>query len=193
MGDKDNSREYPERPIVGVGGVVFRGHRVLLVRRAKPPRQGAWSLPGGAQEAGEAAAATFSRELKEETGLEVAPAGFIETVDFIERDEVGAVRHHYTLLDYWAESEAGEAQPGSDVAELVWAPLAGLEPYDLWEKTLEVIRAAEALRASQRQAGPRHSLKGHLRTAGIAVIFGLTAYGAIHLLIWILKSIGLMA
>lgn len=193
MSHKDNFREYPERPIVGVGGVILRANRVLLVKRAKPPRQGAWSLPGGAQETGEKAAAAFSRELKEETNLDIAPAGFIAVVDFIEPDDAGAVRHHYTLLDYWAESEAGQARPGSDVAEVAWAPLERLEDYDLWDQTREVIRTAVALRAAQRKRGSRHSLKGHLRTAGIAVVFGLTAYGAIHLLLWFLKSIGLMA
>ena len=192
MSNKDDSREYPDRPIIGVGGVVFWGNKVLLVRRAKAPRLGAWSLPGGAQEPGEDAKATFSRELLEETGLEVEPAGFIETVEFIERDEAGAARYHYTLHDYWAESFEGEARPGSDVSEVVWAPLNGLGAYDLWEKTLEVIRAAVALRAEARKAYGRHSLKGHLRTAGIAVVFGMAAYGAIHLLIWILESLGLM-
>ncbi len=193
MGDEENDRrEYPERPIVGVGGVVFWGNKVLLVKRAKPPRAGAWSLPGGAQEPGEDAEATFSRELREETGLDVEPAGFIETVDFIEHDDAGAVRHHYTLLDYWAESYEGEARPGSDVAEVVWAPLNGLDAYDLWEKTLDVIHAAVALRTKARKDYSRHSLKGHLRTVAIAVVFGLAAYGAIHLLIWILKSLGLM-
>ncbi|MEE9194775.1 MAG: NUDIX hydrolase, partial [Alphaproteobacteria bacterium] len=123
MGEDENSREYPGRPIIGVGGVVFWGNKVLLVKRAKEPRAGAWSLPGGAQEPGEDAETTFSRELLEETGLEIAPAGFVETVDFIERDKEGAVRHHYTLLDYWAESYEGEAKPGSDVSEVVWAPL----------------------------------------------------------------------
>lgn len=194
MGDQEtDSREYPERPIVGVGGVVFRGDKILLVKRAKPPRVGAWSLPGGAQEAGEKAETTFSRELLEETGLTLEPTGFIETVDFIERDEADAVRHHYTLLDYWAESYEGEAKPGGDVAELVWAPLQGLGEYDLREKTLEVIRRAERLRAEARKEYSRHSLKGHLRTVGIAVIFGLGAYGAIHLLIWVLESLGLMS
>jgi ADP-ribose pyrophosphatase YjhB (NUDIX family) len=192
MAADEDSREYPERPIIGVGGVVFRGDKVLLVKRAKPPRQGAWSLPGGAQEPGEAAEATFSRELREETGLDVEPAGFIETVDFIEPDDAGAIRHHYTLLDYWAESNKGEAKPGSDVSEVVWTPLNGLGDYDLWDKTLEVIQAAVRLRIEARKAYNRHSFKGHLRTVGIAVIFGLTAYGAIHLLIWILKSLGLM-
>ena len=51
--DEIEGRRYPRRPIVGVGVVVVRGDRVLLIRRGKPPRQGQWSLPGGAQELGE--------------------------------------------------------------------------------------------------------------------------------------------
>jgi len=145
-GQQESDREYPQEPVEGVGGVIFRGDRVLLVRRAKPPRQGAWSLPGGAREPGESPEETFSRELREETGLELAPAGFVETVEFIERDDAGAVRYYYSLRDYWAESDQGEARPGDDVSEVVWAPLEALDPYELWDKTVEVIHKAAALR-----------------------------------------------
>ena len=63
------SREYPDRPWVGIGAIAFRGDTVLLVRRARPPRQGLWSLPGGAQHLGEGAEEAARRELREETGL----------------------------------------------------------------------------------------------------------------------------
>jgi len=191
-GQQESDREYPQEPVEGVGGVIFRGDRVLLVRRAKPPKAGAWSLPGGAREPGESAEETFSREIREETGLDLKPRGFVETVEFIEHDDTGAVRYHYSLEDYWSESPSGEAAPGSDVSEVVWAPLAALDPYGLWDKTVEVIHKAAALRAKARPEKPRHSLKGHLKTAGIAVLFGMAAYAGIHFLIWILKTLGIM-
>ena len=80
------SREYPARPIVGVGVVVWHGERVLLVRRGKPPRVGHWSLPGGAQQLGETVAQAARREVMEEAGLEVALGDIVATVDLIERD-----------------------------------------------------------------------------------------------------------
>ena len=42
----DEPREYPERPVVGVGGVVIPDERALLIRRGKPPLEGEWSIPG---------------------------------------------------------------------------------------------------------------------------------------------------
>ncbi len=71
-------RSYPARPIVGIGVVVLRANTVLLIRRGRPPAEGSWSLPGGAQELGETAEAAARRELAEETGLVAAtlrPAG----------------------------------------------------------------------------------------------------------------------
>ncbi len=62
------SREYPEKPMVGVGVVVWRGAQFLLIRRGKPPRAGLWSLPGGLQELGETVRETAAREIREETG-----------------------------------------------------------------------------------------------------------------------------
>lgn len=72
------TREYPPRPIVGIGVAVLRPGAVLLARRGRPPNDGAWSLPGGAQELGETAEAAARRELAEETGLVASalrPAG----------------------------------------------------------------------------------------------------------------------
>ncbi|MBV9735339.1 MAG: NUDIX domain-containing protein, partial [Acidisphaera sp.] len=108
-------REYPERPIVGVGIVVLKPGAVLLVRRGRPPALDAWSLPGGAQKLGESAEAAARRELAEETGLEVGPLLLVANVDSIHRDETGRVRFHYTILDFAARWRGGEPRPGSDV------------------------------------------------------------------------------
>lgn len=144
------SGEYPDRPIVGVGAVVFRGERVLLIRRAKPPRAGEWSLPGGAQELGERVIEAARREVREETGLELARVELLTVVDSIGRDEQGRVRWHYTLIDVWAEAAAGEAVPGGDAAEVGWFGLDELEGLGLWSETLRVVRLAAERRAATR-------------------------------------------
>lgn len=136
------TREYPDRPWVGIGVVAFRGDAVLLARRAKPPRMGHWSLPGGAQHLGETAEAAARRELREETGIEVGPLILAAVVDAVTRDDAGAVRFHYTIVDFAAEWLAGEARAMDDAQEVAWAPLGGLDAYALTSEALEVIRAA---------------------------------------------------
>jgi ADP-ribose pyrophosphatase YjhB (NUDIX family) len=135
-------REYPDRPWVGIGVVAFRGDAVLLVRRGKPPRDGSWSLPGGAQRLGERAEDAARRELREETGIEVGPLDLLAVVDGISRDEQGAVRFHYTIIDYCARWLSGEARAGGDVTEVVWAAPADLARYELTEAALRVIAEA---------------------------------------------------
>jgi len=136
------NREYPERPLVGVGVVVFRADTVLLVRRAKPPRQGQWSLPGGLQKLGETVFEAARREVEEETGLAVDIVDTVAVVDSIQRDDAGRVRYHYTLVDVAAEWRSGEARPGADAAAVVWADPGALAPYDLWDETVRVIARA---------------------------------------------------
>ena len=138
-------REYPDRPWVGIGIIVFDGppeaERVLLARRGKAPRIGSWSLPGGAQHLGERAEAAARRELLEETGLEVGPLTLAAVVDAITTDDQG-VRYHYTIIDYCARWSAGEARPGDDVAAVAWALVEELPSYDLTPDVLRVIAEA---------------------------------------------------
>ena len=143
-----SERDYPDRPIVGVGAVVFKDDAVLLIRRARPPRAGRWSLPGGAQELGETWVACAHREIAEETGLEIELIGIVDVVDAITRDDAGRVLRHYTLVDVAAEWRAGEPVAGDDAADARWVPRAELGGYALWSETVRIIEAAAALRAA---------------------------------------------
>lgn len=138
------SREYPDRPWVGVGVIAFRDEKVLLVRRGKPPRLGLWSLPGGAQHVGEAAEEAARRELREEAGIEVGALHFAAVVDAISRDEQGRVRFHYTILDWCGEWVAGEARAGDDVQEVAWVAPDALAAHDLTPEVQRVIALARA-------------------------------------------------
>ena len=144
-----SGREYPLRPVVGVGVVVWHGGRVLLVRRAKPPRAGHWSLPGGAQELGETVAAAARREVLEETGLVVEIGEVLAAVDMIER-EAGRVRYHYTLIDFSAEAALPALRPGSDAADARWFTPEEVAGLGLWSETLRIIELARARRSSCR-------------------------------------------
>jgi len=140
-------RDFPDRPIVGVGVVVWRGDRVLLIRRGKPPRAGQWSLPGGAQELGETVAETARREVLEETGLELAGLDLLTVVDLIEpAAEPGRFHYHYTLVDFVAEAAPGDAIAAGDAAAVAWFDRADLEGLGLWAETRRIIDLAAARR-----------------------------------------------
>lgn len=146
-----SQREYPLSPIVGVGAVVLHGDSVLLVRRAKAPLTGEWSLPGGAVELGETLEEAIVREVAEETGLTVAPIQMLKAFDHIDRDSDGRIHFHYVLVDFLcgvplAEQQAadGALQAASDVSDARWVQIEGLrtsKDFPLAARTLDVIDA----------------------------------------------------
>ena len=140
------SREYPGRPLVGVGAVILGPKGVLLIKRGKAPRAGSWSLPGGAQKVGETVFEAATREILEETGLSAEIHGLIDVVDSITRDADGRVRYHYTLVDVWATSRNEDApQAGGDAADARWVSMDEVRTLGLWSETLRVIEQADAL------------------------------------------------
>jgi 8-oxo-dGTP diphosphatase len=136
------NREYPDRPVVGVGGVIISGGRALLVRRGSPPLEGQWSIPGGMLESGETLVLGVRRELLEETGIEVKVLELIEVFERINLDGEGKARYHYVVLDYLCEGIRGEPRAGSDVTEVAWANPEELAQYALTETATRVILKA---------------------------------------------------
>lgn len=145
-GHGHSSRLYPERPVVGVGSVVLTERGVVLVKRGHEPLSGQWSLPGGALELGETLEAGVARETQEETGLAVEVGPVIEVFDRILVDEMGRVQYHFVLVDYLCTPRGGDLRPGTDVDDVVVAPVNALEPYRLTEKARVVIGRALSLR-----------------------------------------------
>jgi ADP-ribose pyrophosphatase YjhB (NUDIX family) len=133
-------REYPDRPIVGVGAVIARRGRVLLVKRGAPPLEGEWSLPGGVVELGETLRAATEREAREETGLIVEAGEVLEVFDRIIPGADGRPQYHYVLIDFLCRVTGGELRAGGDAADAAWASEDELERYRLENSAREVIR-----------------------------------------------------
>jgi ADP-ribose pyrophosphatase len=122
---------YPAVPRVAVGALVIRSGAVLLVKRGKAPADGQWAIPGGSVELGETLQQAAEREILEETGIQIKAASPVYTFDFIERDQEGAVRFHYVIIDLAAAYLSGDIKAGDDADQAAWIPLADLERVDL--------------------------------------------------------------
>ena len=113
--------------MLGVGAVVCREGAVLLVRRGTPPYEGQWSVPGGKVELGEPLATAAEREVREETGLRIRAGEPVYTFEHIERDDSGAVRYHYVVVDLEGEYLSGELKAADDALEAAWISLEAME------------------------------------------------------------------
>jgi 8-oxo-dGTP diphosphatase len=143
-------REYPRSPVVAVGGVIVDDGKVLLIRRAKEPSLGQWSIPGGAVEVGEKLKEALRREIREETGLEVCVGEIVEVLDRIVPDAAGNVEYHYVLVDFACAVESGDLRPSSDVGDARWARRQELPRFGLRPDTLRVIEKAFLTTEAQR-------------------------------------------
>jgi ADP-ribose pyrophosphatase YjhB (NUDIX family) len=132
------AREYPDRPVVGVGGVVVQDGRALIVKRAHEPRKGEWSLPGGLVELGETLAEAARREIKEETGLDVEVSEVLEVFDRVHRLE-GRVRYHFVIVDYLCRPMDGTLQAGDDAEAVAWVTADEIASYGVNEFATRVI------------------------------------------------------
>jgi len=151
-------REYPEQPLVGVGGVVVDNGRALLIRRASPPLEGQWSIPGGMLELGETLAQGVARELSEETGLDVSVVELLEVFERVfpappnadgTAGDPSRPQYHFVILDYLCELRGGTLCAASDALEFAWAREEELVKYDLTATATRVLRNAFA-RARER-------------------------------------------
>lgn len=138
--DPSTSRRYPPAPICAVGALIYRGSRILLVRRGKAPSLGRWSVPGGRLRLGETLEAAVIRETREETCLEVRPLRIGKVVEHLLKDERGEIEYHYVIVDYVCQVVGGSPQPASDVSEVRFVEISDLSQWDMTEGTAQVIQ-----------------------------------------------------
>tara|TARA_B100000401_G_scaffold214773_1_gene144968 strand:+ start:115 stop:513 length:399 start_codon:yes stop_codon:yes gene_type:complete len=115
---------------------------VLMIKRGKPPRQGSWSLPGGAQELGETIREAARREVREETGLEIGIFGLIDVVDSVRSDADDKIEYHYTLIDLAGYSVGGTLMAGGDAQDCRWFTRTEINAMDIWSETKRIISLA---------------------------------------------------
>ena len=136
------AREYPDRPLVGVGAVVIHEGRVALIRRSAEPRRGEWSIPGGLVELGETLRQAAVREALEETGLTVEAGEVLEVFENLQRDAQGKVLYHYVIVDFACRFVSGELTAGGDASEACWATTSDLPKLGVSDAATKVIRKA---------------------------------------------------
>jgi ADP-ribose pyrophosphatase YjhB (NUDIX family) len=138
-----SSRKYPDRPVLGVGALIFDAqNRILLAQRGGEPLKGWWSLPGGVLETGETLVEGVRREVLEETGLLVEPVRLFEVFERIMRDDEGRAEYHYVLMDYICRVTGGTLAPADDCADVRWVCREELSSLYITEGTLGVIDKA---------------------------------------------------
>jgi ADP-ribose pyrophosphatase len=126
-------REYPKHPLVGVGALIVKEGKMILVKRGAEPGKGEWSIPGGLVELGETVRDAVIREAKEETGLnvEIVVDRPLDAFDNIDIDEKGGFHYHFVLMQFLTHLKSGTLKSSSDAVDAKWVPLEEVEKYDL--------------------------------------------------------------
>ncbi|MDI6726592.1 MAG: NUDIX hydrolase [Smithellaceae bacterium] len=134
------AREYPRHPLVGVGALVVKDGRVLLVKRGVAPSMGLWAIPGGMLELGETLQEGAEREILEETGVIIRAGEPIYTFDFFEPGPQGGIRFHFVIVDLLGEYVSGEARGGDDAEEARWLAPEELSRLPVSKNTLALLK-----------------------------------------------------
>ena len=137
-----DERTYPQRPYLAVSAAIIRDGKVLVVRRARNPALGIYTLPGGAVETGETLMQAVTREVREETTLEVEPVALAGHREAIVRDAQGRVERHFVILCFAARWLSGEAVLNEELDDARWLDPAALSSLRTTEGLAEIIAAA---------------------------------------------------
>ena len=126
----------------------MRGDRILVVRRARPPASGVYTLPGGVVELGETLTEAVAREVREETGLAIEPVGLAGFREAVVRDAEDRVERHFVILCFAANWAGGEPVLNEELSEAHWLLPGELAGLTTTAGLAEIVAAAfERLRA----------------------------------------------
>jgi 8-oxo-dGTP diphosphatase len=137
-------RAESQCPIVGVGAVVVKDGRAVIVKRANEPYRGQWSIPGGRVEFGESLHDAVRREMREETGLEVAVGPLIEVFERMHPT------HHFVIIDYLCTCTGGTLCAGDDAEDVRWVTSEELDQFEIRDTAVAVIRRGLQLAIESR-------------------------------------------
>ena len=136
------SRSYPTRPYLAVSAAIFRYDRILIVRRAQPPANGLYTLPGGGVELGETLEEAVIREVHEETGLTIEPVALAGYRQMIARDADGRIERHFVILPFAARWISGKIVLNEELAEAAWLLPSELSTMQTTEGLAVIVAAA---------------------------------------------------
>ena len=131
---------YPDAPRVAVGAIVFKNSKVLLVKRGHPPAEGIWAIPGGSVKLGETLKEAAEREILEETGLTIRAREPAFTFESIHRDDKGAIRYHYVIVNLMADYVSGNPHPQDDALDVRWFTAENLDHFNVSEVTRRLLK-----------------------------------------------------
>jgi 8-oxo-dGTP diphosphatase len=142
MSNAEDARTYPTRPYLAVSAAIVRDGRVLIVRRARPPAHGLYTLPGGGVELGETLEQAAIREIREETALEIEPIELVGFRQAIMRDAAGRVERHFVILPFAARFIGGEISLNEELAEAHWLAPQEVSGLNTTEGLAAIVAAA---------------------------------------------------
>jgi len=140
-----DARHYPDRPYLGVSVAVWRDDEVLLVQRGRAPYAGYWSFPGGGVSLGERLEDAARREVREETGLDIAISRQIDWAEIIARDGGGRVERHYVLIVFAGRPVSGGVRAGDDAAAARFVAVSEFSRLNLTEDTRRILAGGNPL------------------------------------------------
>jgi 8-oxo-dGTP diphosphatase len=132
----------PQHPQLAVSAAIFRDGKILLVRRARSPAKGFYSLPGGRVEFGETLHTALHREVDEETALKIEIVGLAGWREVVPGTSGGG---HYLIMSFAARWVAGEPNLNDEHDDFRWLAPDGLGDLKTTGGLQEVIQSARAL------------------------------------------------
>jgi ADP-ribose pyrophosphatase YjhB (NUDIX family) len=139
-----DDRLYPQRPYLAVSAAILRDGKVLIVRRARKPALGVYTLPGGVVAAGETLDEAVRREVREETALDIEPVALAGHREVIIRDAQARTERHFVILCFASRWLSGEPQLNDELDEARWIDPQELAGLKTTEGLAEIVAAAVA-------------------------------------------------